>query len=61
MAELHHTMTDPNQSIINHTMTEPNTTLPLDVLPDILLSPPAAPKGILKNTSDQAPSGGASK
>jgi hypothetical protein len=54
-------MTDPNQSIINHTMTEPNTTLPLDVLPDILLSPPAAPKGILKNTSDQAPSGGASK
>jgi hypothetical protein len=58
MAELNHTMTDPNQSIINHTMTDPNTTLPLDEVPESL---PAAPKGILKTTSDQTPSGGASK
>jgi hypothetical protein len=61
MAELHHTMTDPNQSVINHTMTDPNTTLQLDELPASPQSPPAAPKGILKNTSDQTPSGGASK
>jgi hypothetical protein len=61
MAELHHTMTDPNQSIINHTMTDPNTTLPIDQLPDALRSPPNAPKGILKTTSDPKLSGGASK
>ena len=61
MAELHHTMTDPNQSIINHTMTDPNTTVTIDQLPDNPRSPPAAPKGILKITSDRTPSGGASK
>jgi hypothetical protein len=66
MAEPQHTMTDPNQSVINHTMTDPNNTTTdqnttNDPLPVSPRSPPAAPKGILKTTSDKAPSGGASK
>jgi hypothetical protein len=58
-------MADPNQSVINHTMTDPNQsaidhTMTADASIE-LPSPPVAPKGILRNTSDQPKSGGASK
>jgi hypothetical protein len=48
MTELHQTITDPNQSIINHSMTDPNITLTTDQSPNSPRSPVATqPKGIL--------------
>jgi hypothetical protein len=60
MADHNLTMADLDQSVINRTMTDQQITAQEDATLDSH-SPPIAPKGILRNTSDKAPSGGASK
>ena len=60
MADPNLTMGDLDQSAMNYTMTEQQITAQLDDPLDSQ-SPPTAREGILRNTSDQAPSGGASK
>jgi hypothetical protein len=63
MAE-QHTMTDPDQSVINRTMNDQNQSelnlTMAEAQSQHSRSPSTAPKGILKITSDKKPSGGAS-